>query len=66
MEFDEANLLARALGTNLDKQDPAMKSIATFKTDKVSLAERERPDGGGKHRRKPNSEDESWTWYTQQ
>ena len=37
MEFDEANLLARALGTHLDKQDPAMKSIATFKTDKVSL-----------------------------
>ncbi len=37
MEFDEANLLARALGTHLDKQDPAIKSIATFKTDKVSL-----------------------------
>ena len=37
MEFDEANLLARALGTNLNKQDPAMKSIATFKTDKVSF-----------------------------
>ena len=37
MEFDEANLLARALGTNLDKQDPGMRSIATFKTDKVSL-----------------------------
>ena len=37
MEFDEANLMARALGTNLDKQDPVMKSMATFKTDKVSL-----------------------------
>ena len=37
MEFDEANLLARALGTTLNKQDPGMKSIATFKTDKVSL-----------------------------
>ena len=37
MEFDEANLLARALGTNLDKQDPGMKSIATFKTGKVSF-----------------------------
>ena len=37
MEFDEANLLARALGTNLDKQDPVMKSMATFKADKVSL-----------------------------
>ena len=37
MEFDEANLLARALGTSLNKQDPGMKSIATFKTDKVSL-----------------------------
>ena len=37
MEFDEANLLARALGTNLNKQDPGMKSIATFKTDKVSF-----------------------------
>ena len=37
MEFDEANLLARAIGTNLNKQDPGMKSIATFKTGKVSL-----------------------------
>ncbi len=37
MEFDEANLLARALGTSLKKQDPGMKSIATFKTDKVSF-----------------------------
>ena len=37
MEFDEANLLARALGTNLNKQDPGMNSIATFKTDKVSF-----------------------------
>ena len=37
MEFDEANLLARAIGANLNKQDPGMKSIATFRTDKVSL-----------------------------
>ena len=37
MEFDEANLLARAIGASLNKQDPVMKSIATFKTDKVSL-----------------------------
>ena len=37
MEFDEANLLARAIGTNLDKQDPAMKSIAAFRSDKFSL-----------------------------
>ena len=37
MEFDEANLLARALGTSLNKQDPGMKSIATFKADKVSF-----------------------------
>ena len=37
MEFDEANLLARAIGTRLDKQDPAIASIATFRTDKVSL-----------------------------
>ena len=37
MEFDEANLLARALGTSLNKQDPGMKSIATFKTDQVSF-----------------------------
>ena len=37
MEFDEANLLARAIGTNLDRQDPAMSSIAAFKKDKVSL-----------------------------
>ena len=37
MEFDEANLLARAIGANLDRQDPAMKSIAAFRNDKVSL-----------------------------
>ena len=37
MEFDEANLLARAIGTNLDRQDPAIRSIAAFKNDKVSL-----------------------------
>ena len=37
MEFDEANLLARAIGANLDKQDPVMNSIAAFKDDKVSL-----------------------------
>ena len=37
MEFDEANLLARAIGATLNKQDPGMKSIATFKTDKVSF-----------------------------
>ena len=37
MEFDEANLLARAIGANLDRQDPVMRSIAAFKNDKVSL-----------------------------
>ena len=37
MEFDEANLLARAIGANLDRQDPVMRSIAAFKSDKVSL-----------------------------
>ena len=37
MQFDEANLLARALGTNLSKQDPAVRTIAEFKNDKVSL-----------------------------
>ena len=37
MEFDEANLMARAIGANLDKQDQGMKSIAAFKDDKVSL-----------------------------
>ena len=37
MEFDEANLLARAIGANLDKQDPVMRSIAAFRNDKVSL-----------------------------
>ena len=37
MEFDEANLLARAIGTSLDQQDPAIKGIAAFKNDKVSL-----------------------------
>lgn len=37
MEFDEANLLARAIGANLDRQDPTIRSIAAFKNDKVSL-----------------------------
>ena len=37
MEFDEANLLARAIGTSLDKQDPAIRGIIAFKNDKVSL-----------------------------
>ena len=37
MEFDEANLLARAIGTSLDRQGPAIKGIAAFKNDKVSL-----------------------------
>ena len=37
MEFDEANLLARAIGANMDRQDPVMRTIAAFKTDKVSL-----------------------------
>ena len=37
MEFDEANLLARAIGTNLDRNDPSIGSIAAFKNDKVSL-----------------------------
>ena len=37
MEFDEANLLARAIGANLDRQDTITKSIAAFKNDKVSL-----------------------------
>ena len=37
MEFDEANLLARAIGANLDRQDPVMRSIAAFRSDKVSL-----------------------------
>ena len=37
MEFDEANLLARAIGTNLDRQDPVIGSIAAFKNGKVSL-----------------------------
>ena len=37
MEFDEANLLARAVGTNLDRQDPVIRSVAAFKNDKVSL-----------------------------
>ncbi|MYC35295.1 MAG: DUF1156 domain-containing protein [Chloroflexi bacterium] len=37
MEFDEANLLARAIGANLDRQDAGMKSIVAFRNDKVSL-----------------------------
>ena len=35
--FDEANLLARAIGVRLEKNDAAMKSIIGFDADKVSL-----------------------------
>ena len=35
--FDEANLLARSIGVRLEKNDAAMKSIVSFKSDKVSL-----------------------------
>ena len=35
--FDEANLLARAIGVRLEKNDTAMKRIVEFKSDKVSL-----------------------------
>lgn len=35
--FDEANLLARAIGVSLEKNDAAMKRIVSFKGDKVSL-----------------------------
>ena len=35
--FDEANLLARAIGVRLEKNDAAMKRIVGFKGDKVSL-----------------------------
>ena len=35
--FDEANLLARAIGVRLEKNDAAMKRIVSFKGDKVSL-----------------------------
>ena len=35
--FDEANLLARAIGVRLEKNDADMKRIIGFKADKVSL-----------------------------
>ncbi len=35
--FDEANLLARAIGVRLEKNDVAMKHIVSFKGDKVML-----------------------------
>ena len=35
--FDEANLLARAIGVRLEKNDATMKRIVEFKSDKVSL-----------------------------
>ena len=35
--FDEANLLARAIGVRLEKNDAAMKRIVSFKADKVLL-----------------------------
>ena len=35
--FDEANLLARAIGVALEKSDAAMRRLAAFKADKVTL-----------------------------
>ena len=35
--FDEANLLARAIGVRLEKNDTAMKRTVSFKADKVLL-----------------------------
>ena len=35
--FDEANLLARAIGVNLEKNDIHMKRVVEFKADKVNL-----------------------------
>ena len=35
--FDEANLLARAIGVRLEKNDAAIKRIVAFKADMVSL-----------------------------
>ena len=35
--FDEANLLARAIGVRLEKNDAAMKRIVSFNGEKVSL-----------------------------
>ena len=35
--FDEANLLARAIGVRLEKNDAAMKRIVAFNSDKVLL-----------------------------
>ena len=37
LPFDEANLLARALGVRLEKTDPALKGIVRFNGDKVTL-----------------------------
>ena len=35
--FDEANLLARAIGVALERSDPALKGIVSFNGDKVTL-----------------------------
>ena len=35
--FDEANLLSRAIGSNLDKKDPKVRTLVAFKSDKVTL-----------------------------
>ncbi len=35
--FDEANLLARAIGVHLEKNDPGLKRIVAFQDDRVSL-----------------------------
>ncbi len=45
--FDEANLLARAIGVSLNKSDAALKRIVQFKGDKVTLlSARDRMAGG--------------------
>ena len=55
MEFDEANLLARAIGTSLDKQDTSHQWYRGVQERQGLPAEREGPDGGRPRRREPNA-----------
>ena len=57
MEFDEANLLARAIGTSLDKQDPSHQRHHSVQERQGIPAKREGPDGSRKHRREPDAND---------
>ena len=55
MDFDEANLLARAIGTQPGTAGPGHKKHHGFQERQSLPVEREGPDGRRKHRRKPDA-----------